>query len=51
MSIIGHLNGIMYMVRPCMQPGKSLLTFSSNSVGLIQLPSFPCRWYQVVGDG
>ena len=36
-----HLKGIMYIVLPCIQPGNSLLTFSSSSAGLIQLPSLP----------
>ena len=36
-----HLKGIMYIVLPCIQPGNSLLTFSSSSAGLIQFPSLP----------
>ena len=31
----------MYIVLPCIQPGNSLLTFSSSSAGLIQFPSLP----------
>ena len=46
-TIRAHLNGIMYMVRPCMQPGKSFATFSSNSAGLIQFPSFPFQYWNM----
>ena len=41
-----YLKGIMYIVLPCIQPGNSLLTFSSSSAGLIQLPSLPCDMEQ-----
>ena len=35
------LKGMMYMVRPLMQPGNSVLIFLSSSAGAIQFPSLP----------
>ena len=35
------LNGMIYIVRPLMQPGKSVWIFLLSSEGEIQLPSLP----------
>ena len=35
------LNGMMYIVRPLMQPGNSVWIFLSSSEGEIQFPSLP----------